>query len=71
MTFALPHRHQSLRINVLEGADIARAGELLQTNMRGTVAMTRAVMPAMRALRGGAKLNFGRASVRLPGPRFV
>ena len=44
-------------LNVLEGADIARARELFETNVLGAMAMTRAVMPAMRARRSGVIVN--------------
>lgn len=38
-------------LNVLEGAEIAKARELFETNVLGAMAMTRAVMPAMPAMR--------------------
>ncbi|MCD1647291.1 SDR family oxidoreductase [Marinobacter adhaerens] len=44
-------------LNVLEGADIARARELFDTNVLGTMAMTRAVMPGMRQRRSGVIIN--------------
>jgi NADP-dependent 3-hydroxy acid dehydrogenase YdfG len=34
-------------LNVLEGAEIARARELFEINVLGTMALTRAVMPAI------------------------
>jgi NAD(P)-dependent dehydrogenase (short-subunit alcohol dehydrogenase family) len=52
-------------LNVLEGADIARARELFETNVLGTMAMTRAVMPAMRVRRSGVVVNVS-SSVTLP-----
>jgi NAD(P)-dependent dehydrogenase (short-subunit alcohol dehydrogenase family) len=44
-------------LNALEGAEIVRARELFETNVLGTMAMTRAVMPGMRARRGGVIVN--------------
>ena len=44
-------------LNVLEGAEIARARELFETNVLGTMAMTRAVMPGMRSRGGGVIVN--------------
>ena len=40
-------------LNVLEGAEIAQARELFETNVLGTMAMTRAVMPGMRDRKSG------------------
>lgn len=44
-------------LNVLEGAEIAQARELFETNVIGTMAMTRAVMPAMRDRKNGVIVN--------------
>lgn len=44
-------------LNVLEGADIAKARELFETNVLGTIALTRAVMPSMRERRSGVIVN--------------
>lgn len=44
-------------LNVLEGAEIKKARELFETNVIGTMAMTRAVMPAMRARGNGVIVN--------------
>ena len=44
-------------LNVLEGAEIAKARELFETNVIGTMAMTRAAMPAMRARGDGVIVN--------------
>ncbi|MCZ0963784.1 SDR family oxidoreductase [Paracoccus benzoatiresistens] len=44
-------------LNVLEGVDIAKACELFETNVIGTMAMSRAVMPAMRERRAGVIVN--------------
>lgn len=44
-------------LNVLEGADISKARELFETNVIGMMAMTKAVMPAMRARRQGVVIN--------------
>ena len=40
-------------LNVLEGAEIAQARELFETNVLGIMAMTRAVMPGMRDRKSG------------------
>lgn len=44
-------------LNVLEGARIEQARELFETNVIGTMAMTRAVMPGMRDRRSGVIVN--------------
>ena len=44
-------------LNVLEGAEIAKARELFETNVLGTMAMTRAAMPAMRERGAGVIVN--------------
>lgn len=44
-------------LNVLEGAEIDKARELFEINVLGTMAMTRAVMPAMRKRRTGVIVN--------------
>ncbi|SOD98315.1 SDR family oxidoreductase [Caenispirillum bisanense] len=44
-------------LNVLEGSEIAKARELFETNVLGTMAMTQAVMPTMRARRSGVIVN--------------
>jgi NAD(P)-dependent dehydrogenase (short-subunit alcohol dehydrogenase family) len=46
-------------LNVLEGAGIDKARELFEVNVLGTMAMTRAVMPAMRKRRAGVIVNIG------------
>jgi len=55
-------------LNVLEGADIARARELFETNVLGTMAMTRAVMPGMRARRRGVIVNVSSSVTLRPLP---
>ncbi|MFY0648535.1 SDR family oxidoreductase [Sulfitobacter geojensis] len=55
-------------LNVLEGADIARARELFETNVLGAMAMTRAVMPAMRARRSGVIVNVSSSVTLRPLP---
>ena len=55
-------------LNVLEGADMARARELFETNVLGTMAMTRAVMPGMRTRRGGVIVNISSSVTLRPLP---
>ncbi|WP_323771690.1 SDR family oxidoreductase [Antarctobacter sp.] len=55
-------------LNVLEGADISRARELFETNVLGAMAMTRAVMPAMRAQRAGVIVNVSSSVTLRPLP---
>ena len=55
-------------LNVLEGATIAQARELFETNVLGAMAMTRAVMPAMRARRSGVIVNVSSSVTLRPLP---
>lgn len=55
-------------LNVLEGADIARARELFETNVLGTMAMARAVMPDMRSRRRGVIVNISSSVTLRPLP---
>jgi NAD(P)-dependent dehydrogenase (short-subunit alcohol dehydrogenase family) len=55
-------------LNVLEGAEIARARELFETNVLGTMAMTRAVMPGMRNRRRGVIVNISSSVTLRPLP---
>ncbi|GGK52859.1 SDR family NAD(P)-dependent oxidoreductase [Salinarimonas ramus] len=55
-------------LNVLEGAEINRARELFETNVLGTMAVTRAVMPAMRARRSGVIVNISSSVTLRPLP---
>lgn len=55
-------------LNVLEGAEIARARELFETNVLGTMAVTRAVMPGMRARRRGVIVNISSSVTLRPLP---
>ncbi|MCW8125544.1 SDR family oxidoreductase [Microbulbifer halophilus] len=55
-------------LNVLEGAEMARARELFETNVLGTLAMTRAVMPGMRNRRRGVIVNISSSVTLRPLP---
>ena len=55
-------------LNVLEGADMAKAEELFETNVLGTMAMTRAVMPSMRDRRSGVIVNVSSSVTLRPLP---
>lgn len=55
-------------LNVLEGAAIDRARELFEINVLGTMAMTRAVMPAMRQRRTGVIVNISSSVTLRPLP---
>jgi NAD(P)-dependent dehydrogenase (short-subunit alcohol dehydrogenase family) len=55
-------------LNVLEGAEIDKARELFEINVLGTMAMTRAVMPAMRQRRSGVIVNISSSVTLRPLP---
>ncbi|MEQ9832562.1 SDR family oxidoreductase [Pectobacterium versatile] len=55
-------------LNVLEGVDIARARELFETNVLGTIAMTQAVLPGMRARQSGVIVNISSSVTLRPFP---
>lgn len=55
-------------LNVLEGAEIDRARELFETNVLGTMALSRAVMPGMRAQGSGVIVNISSAVTLRPLP---
>lgn len=55
-------------LNVLEGAEIEKARELFEVNVLGTMAMTRAVMPAMRERRSGVIVNISSSVTLRPLP---
>lgn len=55
-------------LNVLEGASIAKARELFEINVLGAMAMTRAVMPAMRRRRYGVIVNISSSVTLRPLP---
>lgn len=55
-------------LNVLEGADPDKARELFDINVLGTMAMARAVMPAMRKRRTGVIVNISSSVTLRPLP---
>jgi NADP-dependent 3-hydroxy acid dehydrogenase YdfG len=55
-------------LNVLEGAEIDKARGLFEVNVLGTMAMTRAVMPAMRQRRTGVIVNISSSVTLRPLP---
>ena len=55
-------------LNVLEGVDMAKARELFETNVLGTMAMTQAVLPGMRARRTGIIVNISSSVTLRPFP---
>lgn len=55
-------------LNVLEGADTAKARELFETNVMGTMAMTKAAMPAMRERGSGVIVNISSSVTLRPLP---
>ena len=55
-------------LNVLEGSDIARARDVFETNVLGAMAVTRAVMPGMRAMRRGVIVNISSSVTIRPLP---
>ena len=55
-------------LNVLEGVEIDRARELFETNVLGTMAMIRAVMPGMRERRSGVIVNISSSVTLRPLP---
>lgn len=55
-------------LNVLEGVDIAKARELFETNVIGTMAVTQAVLPGMRARKTGVIVNISSSVTLRPFP---
>lgn len=54
--------------NVLEGVDMAKARELFETNVLGTMAMTQAVLPGMRKRGTGVIVNISSSVTLRPFP---
>jgi len=55
-------------LNVLEGVDIAKVRELFETNVLGTIAVTHAILPFMRARRAGVIVNISSSVTLRPFP---
>ncbi|KQO75082.1 SDR family oxidoreductase [Rhizobium sp. Leaf262] len=55
-------------LNVLEGAEMAKIRELFETNVFGAMAMTKAVLPQMRARRSGVIVNVSSSVTIKPLP---
>lgn len=55
-------------IGTLEGASLARAREVFETNAFGVMAMTQAVLPQFRARRGGTIVNISSSAAIAPFP---
>lgn len=58
-------------LNVLEGVDMAKARELFDTNVLGTIALTQAVLPGMRARRAGVIVNISSSVTLRPFPALA
>ena len=55
-------------LNVLEGTEMSKIRELFETNVFGAMAMTKAVLPQMRARRSGVIVNVSSAGTLRPLP---
>lgn len=55
-------------LNVLEGSEMSKVRELFETNVFGTMAMTKAVLPQMRSRRSGIIVNVSSAVTIRPLP---
>lgn len=55
-------------LNVLEGTEMSKIRELFETNVFGTMAMTKAVLPQMRSRRSGVIVNVSSAVTIRPLP---
>lgn len=55
-------------LNVLEGSEMSKIRELFETNVFGAMAMTKAVLPQMRARRSGVIVNVSSAVTIRPLP---
>lgn len=55
-------------LNALEGAEMSKIRELFETNVFGTIAMTKAVLPQMRTRRSGAIVNVSSTVTLKPVP---
>jgi NAD(P)-dependent dehydrogenase (short-subunit alcohol dehydrogenase family) len=55
-------------LNVLEGTEMSKIRELFETNVFGAMAMTKAVLPQMRARRSGVIVNVSSAVTIRPLP---
>ncbi|QTQ86179.1 SDR family oxidoreductase (plasmid) [Agrobacterium tumefaciens] len=55
-------------LNVLEGSEMSKARELFETNVFGAIAMTKAVLPQMRAQAAGVIVNVSSSVTIKPLP---
>lgn len=55
-------------LNVLEGSEMSKARELFETNVLGTIAMSRAVLPQMRVRSAGVIVNVSSSVTIKPLP---
>ena len=58
-------------LNVLEGTEMSKIRELFETNVFGAMAMTKAVLPQMRARRSGVIVNVSSAVTIRPLPALA
>ncbi|WP_390913845.1 SDR family NAD(P)-dependent oxidoreductase [Pseudosulfitobacter sp. SM2401] len=57
-------------LSAVEGTDMAQARAIFETNTLGTIAMTKAVLPAFRQRRSGVIVNVNTSTTMKPFPLF-